>query len=483
MASRSKPLISAAALASAAAIAVATPAVAPKLGMPTPAALSKAAYELTTFADVLSIPPEVWTDLLFANTTWGGTLGYDEDNPDQGFGPEWARPQNAFGQPFYVNPWVGYCNFGCDRTGIAGVTYLFLDALINGNGNGFEDVDNWPIGLVNYFAEPSGFFPIGSPGNSPQFQFENLGYSAAAWYILQGSLGQALPELTVPLAALFWGELNVTVGYNLVLSTVAQALQIVPVVGQFAGNSIFAYLGDLPIDPDNPSLGLYQYGLSGVLNYWIDIATGAVPFPGVQTTPPAEAASLAAAAEAAEAAPAVEVSTGAEDVAAPAVAEVAVSEVAEAPASAPVAEAPAAEVEPSVPAVVEVTDEAPAVEVTEEAPAAEVIEEAPVDLGEVAPEVEAEPADAPEEPALDAAEAELDIKDLADLDVADDAPADAPKIKGSLDDTVASKPAAGSTAADADSAADSGSAGDSAGSDSAGSDSAGSDSAGSDSDN
>lgn len=459
MASRSKPLISAAALASAAAIAVATPAVAPNLGMPTPAALSKAAYELTTFADVLSVPPEVWTDLLFANTTWGGTLGYDDDEPDQGFGPEWARPQNAFGQPFYVNPWVGYCNFKCDRTGIAGVTYLFLDALINGNGNGFDDVENWPIGIVNYFAEPSGFFPIGSPGNSPQFQFENLGYSAATWYILQGTLGQAIPELAVPLAALFWGELNVTVGYNLVLSTVAQALQIVPVVGQFAGNSIFAYLGDLPIDPENPSLGLYQYGLSGVLNYWIDIVTGAVPFPGgltaPQPTPPAEAASLAAADVVIEADTAKVVSV-----------EVAESAPVDVPDSAPVVEAPV-EIAPVVEAPVaeapvEVTDAAPAVDA--EAPAAEI--------GEVAPEVEAEPADAPEAPAVSEPDLDIDVADLADLDVADDAPADAPKIKGSLDDAADSGPAA----ADADSAADSSAAGDSAGSDSAGSDSADSDS-------
>lgn len=468
MASRSKPLISAAALASAAAIAVATPAVAPNLGMPTPAALSKAAYELTTFADVLSVPPEVWTDLLFGNTDWGGTLGYDDDNPDQGFGPEWARPQNAFGQPFYVNPWVGYCNFGCTRTGIAGVTYLFLDALINGNGNGFDDVENWPIGIVNYFAEPSGFFPIGSPGNSPQFQFENLGYSAATWYILQGTLGQAVPELAVPLAAFFWGELNVTVGYNLVLSTVAQALQVVPVVGQFAGNSIFAYLGDLPIDPENPSLGLYQYGLSGVLNYWIDIATGAVPFPGVgpvqEPTPPAEAASLAAADVVAEADSAKVASV---EVAESTPVDVPESApVAEAPVEvAPVAEAPAAEA-PVAEAPVEVTDAAPAVEA--EAPAAEI--------GEVTPEVEAEPVDAPEAPAVSEPDLDIDIKDLADLDVVDDAAADAPTIKGSLDDAADSGPAAGPAAADADSAADSGAAGDSAGSDSAGSDSAGSDS-------
>lgn len=472
MASRSKPLISAAALASAAAIAVATPAVAPNLGMPTPAALSKAAYELTTFADVLSIPTEVWTDLLFANTTWGGTLGYpDPEDPDKGFGPEWARPQIAFNQAGYVNPWVVYCNFKCDRTGIAGVSYLFLDALINGNGNGFDDSENWPIGFVNYFAEPSGFFPIGGNGNSPQFAFENLGYSAAAWYILQGTLGQAVPELTVPIASLFWGELNVTVGYNLVLQTAAGLLQAVPLVGPITGNSILAYLGDLLLDPDDPGLGFYQYGLSGVLNYWIDIATGAVPFPGAPAAPtPPEAASLAAAAVSAEAAPATEVSAVTEDAASAPV------DVAEnAPADAPIAPAATVEVTPA-------SDPAVEAEPAVEADPGDPIEASSVEVEEtvVGDDVsEALPADVPE--------VDLDVKelaDLADLDAAVDAPAETPKgvVSGGVKDAGEQSTASVGTATTGDSggAGDSSDAGDSADSGSAGSDSAGSDSGDSD---
>ena len=146
--------------------AVATPALSPNLGVPTPAALSKAAFPLTTLSDVLSSPPVVWTDLLFNNDSWGGTLGPDT------YGPDWAAPQDAFLQPSYVNPWVSFCDNGCTRSGIAGVTYLFLDALINGNGNGFEDNENWPIGFVNYFAEPT-FLGIGGAGNSPNVGLEN----------------------------------------------------------------------------------------------------------------------------------------------------------------------------------------------------------------------------------------------------------------------------------------------------------------------
>jgi hypothetical protein len=465
MASRTKPLISAAALASAAAIAVATPALSPNLGAPTPAALSKAAFQLTTLSDVLSIPPVVWTDLLFGNESWGGTLGTET------YGPAWAAPTDALGQPGYVNPWVVYCDNGCDKSGIPGVSYLFLDALINGNGNGFEDSENWPISFVNYFAEPNGFFPIGSGGgSSPSFNYENLGYSAATWYVLQGTLGQAVPELTVPIAALFWGPTNLTVAYNLALSTAAALLQAVPLVGPFAGDSILAYLGDLPVDPANPSLGFYQYGLSGALNYWIDIATGAVPFPTGATPPAPLAASLVADAAVVEA-----------DTAKVASVEVAESALAvDAPSTSPVVEAPAVgeptvEVADEAP-VVEVTDEAPVVEVTDEAQVVEVTDEAPaVEIEDVVTEVETKPAVAPEAPAVTEDDLDSDVADLdlADLDAADSAPADAPK--GSVDDAADSdsKPAAESPKADTDSAGDSDSsgAGDSAGSDKSDSDS------------
>ncbi len=436
MASRTKPLISAAALASAAAIAIATPALAPNLGVPTPAPLSTAAFELTTLSDVFTIPPEVWTDILFGNTDWGGTLG------PENYGPDWAAPTDALGQPGFVNPWVVYCDNGCTQAGIAGVTYLFLDALVNGNGNGFEDVDNWPISFVNYFAEPNGYFPIGSGGgSSPSFQYENLGYSAAAWYLLQGTLGQAVPELTVPLAALFWGPANVSVVYNLALSTLAGLLQVVPVFGPITGNSILAYLGDLPIDPANPSLGFYQYGLSGALNYWIDIATGAVPFPGGIPNPlPLEAASETVSEAVAESAPVVDIPVSSPVVEAP------VAEVADAPASAPVVEA-----EPSAP-VVEAEPSAPV-----------VVDDSAVEAEEIAPE-DAAPADVPEAPV----DVDVDVADidLADLEEADSAPAETPKgvVSGGVKDaTEQSTSSVGAATAGGAEAGDSGGAGDSAG--------------------
>jgi hypothetical protein len=469
MASRTKPLISAAALASAAAIAVATPALSPNLGAPTPAALSKAAFQLTTLSDVLSIPPVVWTDLLFGNESWGGTLGPDS------YGPDWAAPEDAFLQPSYKNPWVTFCDNGCEQSGIQGVTYLFLDALVNGNGNGFEDSANWPIGIVNYFAEPGDFFPIGGGGNSPSFQYENLGYSAATWYVLQGTLGQAVPELTLPIASLFWGPQNLSVFYNLGLSAVAGLLNAVPLVGPISGNSILAYLGDLPLDPENPSLGFYQYGLSGVLNYWIDIADGSVPFPGAaQTVAAPEAAALLAAPAVAEADTAKVVSVEVAE-SAPAV---------DAPANDPVVDAPVADAPASVPVVAPPVADAPVVEAEPSAPVVEVAEDvATVEIGEiaeVAPEVETKPANAPEAPVVTEDDLDIDVADLdvADLDAAgddaaDSAPADAPK--GSVDDAADSdsKPAAESPKADTDSAGDSDSsgAGDSAGSDKSDSDS------------
>lgn len=472
MASRTKPLISAAALASAAAIAVATPALSPSLGVPSPAALSKAAYELTTFADVLSVPPEVWTDLLFGNTDWGGTLS------EETFGPDWAAPQDALGQPSYVNPWATYCNGNCTQSGIPGVSYLFWDALVNGNGNGFDDVDNWPIGLVNYFAEPNGV-RISGPGSSPTYQFENYGYSAASWYVLQGTLGQAIPELQVPIAALFWGPTNATVGYNLALTTVAGLLQAVPIAGPLAGNTILAYLGDLPIDPDNPSLGFYQYGLSGALNFWVDIATGASPyspFTPVDPDPaPKEAAALVAAPAAAEGETAVAASTVTESEAtASGDAKLAGPTAAAVPASAVPVDAPAVQADQ-----VEVNQGAPA-ELTPEAPAAEVGKVPAADIKEITPAEDTKPAVAPEPPALTepvADSTDVDLKDLADLDEADDAPAETPKgvVSGGVKDETDQADSSAGEAGDSDAGASGAGASDAGASDAGDSDAGASD--------
>lgn len=270
MATRTKPLISAAALASAAAVAVVSPGVAPTLNTPTPAALSRAAYQLTSLSDVLSIPAVAWTDLLFNNTGWGGVLG------PENYGPDWAAPQDAFGQPSYVNPWASYCNNDCQLGGIGGAAYLFFDALINGGGEGYDNSDKWKIGFVNYFFEPNTVFQLGT-GSSPTLQFVWGGLSASAWYAAQGTLGRLIPGATVPIAGAFWGTNNVSVFYNFGLSIAAVAIGAVPLVGPLVGNSILAYLGDLMLDPGTQQT--YQYGLSGMLNYWVDLATQSVPPP------------------------------------------------------------------------------------------------------------------------------------------------------------------------------------------------------------
>lgn len=402
MATRTNPLISAATLASAAAIAVATPAIAPSFSLPTPHALSAAKVALATFSDVLSVPSVEWTDLLFGNTSWGGVLSADN------YGDESAAPQTAFGQYGYVNPWAAYCDGDCDSSGISGALYLFMDALVNGNGQGYEDSANWSTGIVNYLFEPSSVFVVGN-GSSPYLQYVSEGWSAASWYLLQTTVGKLIPGLTVPLAFAYWGPTNVTVFYNAILSTVAAGLQSVPVLGPFAGNSILAYLGDLEI-PDSGG-AFYQYGLSGALNYWVDIATGAVPWPTAPTeestgsaaarvaaatrADSAVAASTATAEEApavsttdtkpatvSESAPAVSTPTSSAPTSTPAAdtkdasAPAADAPAATAPESAPAAPAPTAAPE-STPAAEAPVAEAPAVSVPE-APAA-VTETAPVE--------------------------------------------------------------------------------------------------------
>jgi len=289
MATRTNPLVTAATLASAAAIAVASPAIAPSLSLPSPHALSAAKVQLATFADVLSVPASEWTDLLFENTKWGGVLS------STNYGADSAAPQDAFLQTGYVNPWADYCNGGCYQTSFTGAAYLFFDALVNGNGQGYDNVDKWNTGIVNYFWEPNSTFLLGG-GNSPTVQFVSEGFSAATWYALQTTFGKAIPGLTIPIAAPFWGPYNVSVFYNLGLSITAGLISQVPVVGPFVGDSILAYLGDLEIQNSGVPPLFYQYGLSGALNFWVDIATGAVPFPSASTRAGAATQSLVAAA-------------------------------------------------------------------------------------------------------------------------------------------------------------------------------------------
>ena len=383
MATQSRPFMNkGVALASAAAIAAATPAVMPTLDVPTHA-LATAEVQLANFADVLSVPAELWTDILFGSAAWGGFLS------GENYGPEWAAPQTVALQAGYVNPWALYCNAGCTVQGISGVAYLFFDALINGDGSGVGNAENWNIGIVNYLFEPSATFGIGG-GNSPSLEFVRAGFSAATWFALQGTLGQLVPALTIPIAAAYQGPYNLSVAYNLALSVVALGLQQVPLIGPFAGNSILAYLGDLPL-PGATDL-FYPFGLSGTLNYWIDIATGAAPFP--TTAAPVEAAAALVSATASATSTALK------------------SDVAEATPAVEVADAtPAVEVADATPAAtpaVEVADATPAVETPAvETPAVEVADASPV-------------AEAPESVVTPAA-------DLPAAEVADTAPVRVPK--------------------------------------------------------
>jgi hypothetical protein len=260
----------------------------PTLDVPTHA-LATAEVQLATFADVMSIPAGAWTDVLFSNTLWGGSLSAGT------YGPAWAAPQEVFLQPGYVNPWAGFCNNECAKGGITGVAYMFFDALINGDGTGYDNASEWPVGFVNYLFEPIAAFAIGG-GSSPFIEITNPGLSAATWYALQGTIGQAFPELTVPIAALYWGPNNLSVAYNAALIVVAVGLLTsVPLIGPFLGNSVLAYLGDLQIPGTvQPDALFYQFGLSGTLNYWVDIATGAVPFPTGPVPPQASPAAVEA---------------------------------------------------------------------------------------------------------------------------------------------------------------------------------------------
>lgn len=73
MATHTRPfLMTGAALASAVAVVAATPSIMPSVAMPAPTALSSAAYDLTTFADLLSITPEDISNAYFDG--WGFKL-------------------------------------------------------------------------------------------------------------------------------------------------------------------------------------------------------------------------------------------------------------------------------------------------------------------------------------------------------------------------------------------------------------------------
>lgn len=282
MATQTRPiLMTGAALASAAAIVVASPALAPNL-TPTTPALSMAQVELTTISDVLSIPGYEWSDVLFGQNPWGGAVNNSN--------------------PIPINPYANSCtgsdgNGICTVGGISGVVYLALDALFNGNGSGWTPnadgtggYNDWAQGTyINYLFEPQYAVPLGT-GSIYAIQDVQAGVSASTQYILQATIGQAYPALQPVIELAFYGPVAFSIIYRAALDVIAGTVVALPLVGPLAANSIYAYLGQL-LTPGNVP---YQEGLSGILQYWGNIVTGVEPFPTSSSTTPAAASRASA---------------------------------------------------------------------------------------------------------------------------------------------------------------------------------------------
>lgn len=330
MASHTRPfLTSGAALASAAAVVLATPAIAPAIGGSALAA-SSAQYELSTFSDVFTIPASEWVNAYFQG--YGGVVGPDNEFP--------------------LEPYATNCSGSCVLVGPSAVAYLALDALINGTGNGWEDVDQWSVSAVNYLFEADW---SADPG----------GISAGVLYLLQTSIGSANPLISTAITLAFAGPALVTIVFDNALQLLGDAALGVPLVGAYLYGAINAFLGPASLNEDYQG---YFPGVSGVLNWSLDLLTGTAPTPPVDegVTPPAAAlAAVEAPAPVAESADPVATAEAA------AVAEVAeVAEVTAADTPTEVGAGTDSAAEPEVTAVPEVTAEPETVESAAEAPSA-----------------------------------------------------------------------------------------------------------------
>ena len=281
MATRTKPLMSAAALATAAAVAVATPALAPSITSTAPPALSSAEVNLTTFSDLLSITGADWNNTFFNG--WGGAIG--SINPD----PETIQ----------YDYWIPDCDYDCTIPGVSGLTYLALDALINGNGEGIRDASNWGISAVNYFYE--GGFATGLQYITERpFLSDPVNQPCDAEGVTCGPLYN--PAIANLIALAWQGPYALTTLYVTALSTVAQLASNVPYIGEYLYRGSGSYIGPAFQTVDS----VYDYslyaGLSGVLRYVGGVITtggNPNPYPLLQTSSAAATASLAAKAPAA----------------------------------------------------------------------------------------------------------------------------------------------------------------------------------------
>jgi len=271
MATRTKPLITAAALASAAAIAVASPAIAPNL-TPAPTALSAAQVELTTFSDLLSITPADWGNYFFVG--WGGAIGANQSTPV-------AHPDNW---------WAPSCNFDCTIPGLSGLIYLASDALINGNGAGISNVG----GILQDPTEPYQPDPTKDKYNpyttkpwgtsAINYLYEG-GITSAIQYILQRPFDAGAPlansVIFDAIDVLFQGGNALTNLYLQTLSTIAVLANNIPLIGEYIYRGIGSYIGPAFQTVDS----VYDYsniaGLSpGVLRYVIGVLTTPVTIKG-----------------------------------------------------------------------------------------------------------------------------------------------------------------------------------------------------------
>ena len=265
MATFTKPLVSAAALATAAAVAIATPVIAPTISSsaPTPAALSAAQVQLTTFADLLSITPSDWNNYFYIG--WGGAIG--PINVD----PETANPDY----------WLPNCDYDCTIPGFSGLAYLALDALINGNGGGIAEAPEWGVSAVNYFFEG--------------------GASTGAQYLLQQPFAPGAPlaneVIFNAIALAFQGGYALTTLFVTALSTIAVAANSIPLIGEYLYRGIGSYIG--PAFQTIDSFYDYNFyaGVPGVLRYVGGVITtggNPNPYPTVSPEPTAAVNTVAA---------------------------------------------------------------------------------------------------------------------------------------------------------------------------------------------
>jgi len=288
MATQTRPFLTrGVALASAAAIAVATPAIAPNL-TPTPTALSAAQVELANFADLLSITAADWNNYYFVG--WGGAIGAINVDPETTVSDYWA-PQ---------------CDYDCLLPGISGVTYLALDALINGNGAGIQNVN----GILNPDYDPDE--PIGPDneeylvqpwGTSAVNYFYEAGLSTGIQYILQQPFAPGAPlaneQIFNAIKLAFQvgsGNLWITAYVN-TLAAIAVLAEPIPVIGPYLYRGIGSYLGPAFDTIDTLYDDADYAGIPGVLR-WIGgvIATGGNPnpYPTLESDPEPTAAVSAA---------------------------------------------------------------------------------------------------------------------------------------------------------------------------------------------